>query len=116
VACNLPHGVPCAGFAALISIVLLVTRVRDTDIAVRIFALGLGATIVGGGTQALSIVFANTGGSWVAVYSFTMGSFVQAMLWMLAITTRTRAERQRLLSWREGELETKLHRPRTNCF
>jgi signal transduction histidine kinase/CheY-like chemotaxis protein len=96
------------GLAALISIVLLVTRLRDTDIAVRIFALGLGATVVGGGTQALSIVFAETGGSWLAVYSFTIGSFIQAMLWMLAISTRTRTERQRLLSWREGELENKV--------
>lgn len=101
-------GALALAFAALIAIVLLVTRLKDTDSAVRIFALGLGATIVGGGTQALSIVFANTGGSWLAVYSFTIGSFVQAMLWMLAITTRMRAERQRLLSWREGELENKV--------
>lgn len=90
--------------SALISITLLVTRLRDKDIAVRIFAMGFGVTIVGGGTQALSIVFAETLGSWLAVYSFTLGSFVQALLWMVAIGIRTREERQKLLKWREDEL------------
>ncbi len=81
---------------ALMTIVLLVRAVPRGDLSVRLFALGLGATMLGGGVQAYSVISGGADVSRLAVFAFPLGTFVQSVFWLAALSVRVRVERRAL--------------------
>ena len=87
---------------ALATFVLLLRGAFRGDTAIRLFTLGLGATIIGGGMQAFSVIGNGVDVSRLAVFAFPLGSLVQAAFWLAALIVRLRAE-QRELHELEGQ-------------
>ncbi|MBK5932224.1 putative bifunctional diguanylate cyclase/phosphodiesterase, partial [Halochromatium salexigens] len=77
---------------ALLVIVLLARRLRDGEPAMRWFAVGLAAALIGGGIQATAVV---TQGVWlppIAAFAFPLGNLVESLCWLIAILMRLKAE------------------------
>jgi len=81
---------------AVATIVLLVREVFSGDASIRLFTLGLGATMVGGGIQAFSVIGSGVEVSRLAVFAFPIGSLFQAAFWLAAVIIRLRGEHREL--------------------
>jgi diguanylate cyclase (GGDEF)-like protein len=81
---------------AVATMVLLVKRVFSGDTSLRLFTLGLGATMVGGGVQAFSVIGSGLEVSRMAAFAFPLGSLFQAALWLAALIIRLRDEHREL--------------------
>ena len=81
---------------ALTVTVILVRRYRQLDLSMRLFTLGFVAIMVGGGTQAASVL--NSGGSAgaLAVFAFPFGNLAQSLFWLAALGVRSRNDRKAL--------------------
>ena len=86
----------------------LVRHLRGSDLPAKLFATGFASTMVGGGLQSLSVVIDAGEFSKFAVYAYACGGFIQVLLWLVAITTRLKQERNQLARWRREELEQKV--------
>ena len=93
---------------AAVTMVFLMRHIRDADLPTRLFTAGFTAAMIGGGIQSLSVALDLGAVFKFAVYSYAIGGFVQAMFWMVAITTRLRQERNQLVRWRREELEEQI--------
>lgn len=87
---------------AVATIVLLVRGVFKGDTSLRLFSLGLGATMVGGGVQAFSMVGSGVEVGRLAAFAFPIGTLLQAAFWLAALIVRLRSE-QRELHELEGQ-------------
>lgn len=74
-------------------LVMLVISLRRSEPWIRWFAVGLGATIVGGGAQTAGVVFNGTGLSTLGSFAFPLGNLVEAVCWLGSMLVRLRAER-----------------------
>ncbi len=84
---------------ALMSVIViwqLKTKFRDSDTSVKLFAVGIATTMIGGGVQAYSVIAGGEGMSWFAVVAFPVGSFTQALLWFAALHSKIETDRQHL--------------------
>ncbi|MEO8409450.1 MAG: EAL domain-containing protein [Propionivibrio sp.] len=81
---------------AVATFVLLLREVFRGGAAIRLFTLGLGATMVGGGVQAFSVIGSSTAVSRLAIFAFPIGSLVQAAFWLAALIVRLRDEHREL--------------------
>ncbi len=81
---------------ALATVVLLVRRVFTGDASIRLFTLGLAATMVGGGVQAFSVIGSGVAVNRLAAFAFPIGSLLQAAFWLAALIIRLRAEHREL--------------------
>ncbi|HRF03073.1 EAL domain-containing protein [Accumulibacter sp.] len=81
---------------AMATMVLLAKRVFSGDTSLRLFTLGLGATMVGGGVQAFSVIGSGLEVSRMAAFAFPLGSLLQAALWLAALIIRLRDEHREL--------------------
>jgi diguanylate cyclase (GGDEF)-like protein/PAS domain S-box-containing protein len=81
---------------AIATIVLLVRGVFKGDSSLRLFTLGLGATMVGGGVQAFSVVGSGVEVGRLAAFAFPIGSLLQAAFWLAALIVRLRREHREL--------------------
>ncbi len=81
---------------AAATIVLLVRGVFRGDASIRLFTLGLGATIVGGGVQAFSVIGSGVEVTRLAAFAFPIGSLFQAAFWLAALIIRLRGEHREL--------------------
>jgi diguanylate cyclase (GGDEF)-like protein len=77
---------------AVVVLTLLVRRLRTDDMALRWFAAGLGASMVGGGLQSASVVFDGAGLPEVFSVAFPIGNLVESVCWLVALAVRFRAE------------------------
>ena len=81
---------------AVATMVLLVRRVFTGDASLRLFTLGLGATLLGGGVQAFSVIGSGVEVSRLAAFAFPIGSLFQAAFWLAALIIRLRDEHREL--------------------
>ncbi|HRE86154.1 MAG TPA: EAL domain-containing protein [Accumulibacter sp.] len=81
---------------AAVTMVLLVRGVVRGDSSLRLFTVGLGATIVGGGVQAFSVMGSGVEVSRLAAFAFPIGSLFQAAFWLAALIVRLRDEQREL--------------------
>jgi diguanylate cyclase (GGDEF)-like protein/PAS domain S-box-containing protein len=81
---------------AVATMVLLVRGVFSGDASLRLFTLGLGATMVGGGVQAFSVVGSGLEVGRLAAFAFPLGSLCQAAFWLAALIIRLRGEHREL--------------------
>ncbi|MCB1943143.1 MAG: EAL domain-containing protein, partial [Candidatus Accumulibacter sp.] len=81
---------------ALATVVLLVRRVFTGDASIRLFTLGLAATMVGGGVQAFSVIGSGVAVNRLAAFAFPIGSLLQAAFWLAALIISLRAEHREL--------------------
>lgn len=92
---------------------LLWQRLHHPDPALRWFAAGLGASIIGGGLQATSAVAVDAGMPAVLSVAFPVGNLVEALCWLVALTLQFRGEhlrdRQRLWSAAHRDAVTGLY-------
>jgi hypothetical protein len=84
-----------AAFALLTVLVLalLVGRLRSDGPAIRWFAAGLSASMVGGITQALTVFTLGATLPGAASYAVLLGHLVESACWMMALASRFRADR-----------------------
>ncbi|WP_200241448.1 putative bifunctional diguanylate cyclase/phosphodiesterase [Thiohalocapsa halophila] len=84
-------------FAALTVLVLLLLwrRLHHPDPALRWFAAGLAASIIGGGLQATSAVAVDANLPAALSVAFPVGNLVEALCWLVALTLQFRSEYQR---------------------
>jgi signal transduction histidine kinase len=104
------------GLNALPTIALLVRMLRGSDLPIRLFVVGYGATMVGGATQSLSVVFSGAHMGDIAAYSYTLGGFVQVLCWLAAIIFRIQGERAQETRWRKEELERQVAQATTQLI
>lgn len=81
---------------ALTTIIFLGKSVFRGDTSIRLFTLGLAATMVGGGIQAFSIVATGISVPRLAAFAFPIGSLVQAAFWLAALIIRRQQELQEM--------------------
>lgn len=81
---------------AVATILLLVKGVLKGDASIRLFTLGLGATMVGGGVQAFSVIGSGVEVGRLAAFAFPIGSLLQAVFWLAALIVRLRGEHREL--------------------
>lgn len=82
------------GVVALAIAWTLVRKLRGADWPLKLFTLGLTATMAGGATQAASVLSGGgTAGYW-PVFAFPLGAFVQGILWMVALLVRAEMNRR----------------------
>jgi len=94
---NRGYGVGAAMVTLLIVsiIVLLVCRLRgEHEPAMRWFAAGLLASMLGGGIQALTILPVGAALPDTAASAFLLGTLVESLCWMIALAMSLRADRQ----------------------
>jgi diguanylate cyclase (GGDEF)-like protein len=72
----------------------LLRRLGKSDLPFKLFALGLTATMVGGATQAASILSGGGTGAYWPIFAFPLGAFFQGILWMLALVVRSEMNRR----------------------
>ncbi|MBK8481338.1 MAG: diguanylate cyclase [Proteobacteria bacterium] len=77
---------------ALATIVQLARAVVSGDASIRLFTLGLGATMIGGGVQAFSVIGTGLQVNRLAAFAFPLGSLVQAAFWLAALIIRRQRE------------------------
>jgi diguanylate cyclase (GGDEF)-like protein len=70
---------------------LLLRRLRRPDPALRWLALGLAASMVGGGLQAASVVADGAELPGAFAVAFPVGNLVESLCWLVALTLRFRA-------------------------
>lgn len=81
---------------AVATIVLLVRGVFRGDASLRLFTLGLAATMIGGGVQAFSVIGSGVDINRMAAFAFPIGSLIQSAFWLVALIIRLRIERLEL--------------------
>lgn len=98
---------------ALLTLVLLLMRLRSRDVSIRWFALGLAATITGGIAQALAILSDGDGLPGAASMAFLPGTVVESLCWAIALAVRFRSER---LAMQNQLVYDATHDPLTGTF
>ncbi|MCP5267935.1 MAG: response regulator [Zoogloeaceae bacterium] len=93
---------------AVATLILLIRGVFSGNASIRLFTLGLAATMVGGGVQAYSVLGGALEVSPLAIFAFPLGSLVQAAFWLLALSVRLRDERRELEDAQRLQLEAKV--------
>ena len=86
---------------AVATMLLLIRGVFSGDTSIRLFTLGLAATMVGGGIQAFSVIGSGVEVNRLAAFAFPIGSLLQAAFWLAALIIRLRGE-HRVLHELEG--------------
>ncbi|WP_295446039.1 bifunctional diguanylate cyclase/phosphodiesterase [uncultured Thiodictyon sp.] len=71
----------------------LVHGLRRNEPWVRWFAVGLSATMIGGGAQAATVVFDGAGLGALGNFAFPLGNLVESVCWLVSLLVRLRAER-----------------------
>jgi diguanylate cyclase (GGDEF)-like protein len=79
---------------ALLTLVELTRQLAKSDGSFKLYALGFCATIVGGTTQALSVILGGENAGHWAVFAFPLGAFTQSLLWLTAVVTQVQTRRQ----------------------
>lgn len=82
------------GVVALAIAWTLVRKLRGADWPLKIFTLGLTATMAGGATQAASVLSGGGTASYWPVFAFPLGAFVQGIMWMVALLVRSETNRR----------------------
>ncbi len=77
---------------ASLLLVLLLRRLRHPDPALRWFAAGLGASMIGGSLQAASVIVDNADLPGLLAVAFPLGNLVECLCWLVALTLTFRAE------------------------
>lgn len=98
---------------ALLVLILLARRLRDGDLAMRWFALGLAASLAGAGTQAAALVVEGAGLPALAAFGFPIGNVVESFCWLFAVLTRLASENRDL---QQRLLHDASHDPLTGSF
>jgi GGDEF domain-containing protein len=75
---------------AVLVLLLLAQQLRQKDWALRWFAAGLGASMLGGGLQAASVVGADLPA--ILSVAFPVGNLVESLCWLVAVTLRFREQ------------------------
>ncbi len=105
-----------AAVFALITVLvlaLLVGRLRSAEPAMRWFAAGLSASMLGGGTQAVTVLNLGASLPGAASYAFLLGNLIESACWMIALALRFRADRLGMQHQLEYEAN---HDPLTGTF
>jgi diguanylate cyclase (GGDEF)-like protein len=79
---------------AVLTLVELTRQLARSDLSFKLFALGFCATIVGGGTQALSVIVGGASAGHWAIFAFPVGAFIQSILWLAAVATQVQTRRR----------------------
>lgn len=82
------------GLVALSIAWALVRKLPKADLPLKLFALGLVATMAGGGVQAASVITGGGSTGYWPIFAFPLGAFTQGILWMLALVVRSEANRR----------------------
>jgi diguanylate cyclase (GGDEF)-like protein len=121
------YRVGALGLAMLAILVLLLLAQRLLDAApdsaptgsraaLRWFAAGIGASMIGGGLQAVSILGVGAGTPDVLAVAFAIGNLVESLCWLIALALHFRAghlaDRQRLWAAAYRDSLTGLHNRR----
>ncbi len=72
---------------------MLIRGLKGNQPWVRWFAVGLSATIIGGGVQTATVVFNGAGMSALGNFAFPLGNLVESVCWLISLLVRLRAER-----------------------
>jgi len=72
---------------------MLIRGLKGNQPWVRWFAVGLGATIIGGVVQAATVVFNGAGMNALGNFAFPLGNLVDSVCWLIALLVRLRTER-----------------------
>lgn len=81
---------------AILVLYYLMKRLREKETFVRWFALGLASTMIGGGTQAFSVVSGGAGMTGMTTFAFPLGTLFESVLWLVALASYMRAHRKRM--------------------
>jgi len=79
---------------ALAVILLLGQRWRDSSGAQRLLGVGIGATMIGGALQSLTIVMPDSPLRPWGLYAFPIGNLIHAVFWVAAINRQLTAQRE----------------------
>lgn len=82
------------GLVALAIAWALIRKLPKADLPLKLFALGLVATMAGGGVQAASILTGGGSTGYWPIFAFPLGAFTQGILWMLALVVRSETNRR----------------------
>lgn len=86
-------GAISVAFLAVVTLMILLRSLRDGKPYRRWFALGLGASIVGGAAQAAS-VFMDRPPTLPLAFAFPFGTLIESVLWLVAIVSQAGQERR----------------------
>ena len=79
---------------ALMTLVELTRQLSSSDWSFKLFALGFCATMVGGGTQALSVIVGGADAGHWAIFAFPLGAFTQSLFWLAAVARQVQSRRR----------------------
>lgn len=79
------------------ALVASIRRLRRRDVAMRWFAAGVTALMIGGVTQSLAMFAPGTGMTGLAGIVFPIGILLQAAFWLIALVSRFAAHRKALM-------------------
>ena len=79
---------------ALLTLFELTRQLSKSDWSFKLFALGFCATMVGGGTQALSVILGGADAGHWAIFAFPLGAFTQSLLWLAAVARQVQGRRR----------------------
>jgi len=102
-------GAMSVAFIAAVTLATLLHSLRDGQRYRRWFALGLSASIVGGGAQAAS-VFMDSAPSLPLAFAFPLGTLIESIFWLLAVMSQASQERR---AFQTRLLHEALHDPLT---
>jgi diguanylate cyclase (GGDEF)-like protein len=102
-------GALSVAFLAVVTLMILLRSLRDGKPYRRWFALGLGASIVGGAAQAAS-VFMDSPPTLPLVFAFPLGTLIESVLWLVAVVSQASQERR---TFQVRLLQEALHDPLT---
>jgi diguanylate cyclase (GGDEF)-like protein len=78
------------------AVLFMVARgLKNNEPWVRWFAVGLSATILGGGAQTATVVFNGAGLGALGSFAFPLGNLIESVCWLIALLVRLGAERLR---------------------
>jgi diguanylate cyclase (GGDEF)-like protein len=74
-------------------VILMIHGLRGHEPWMRWFALGLCATVIGGGTQSATVVFDGAGMHALGSFILPLGNLVESVCWLISLLVRLRTER-----------------------
>ena len=81
---------------ALLTISILIFSMKKGDQAIRWIALGLMASLMGGGVQAVTIISGGAGITGIANFAFAIGNLLESGFWLFALGIRLREDHRKL--------------------
>lgn len=82
------------GLVALAIAWTLVRKLPKADLPLKLFAMGLLATMAGGAVQATSVITGGSSSGYWPIFAFPLGAFTQGILWMVALVVRSEGDRR----------------------